>query len=1692
MAGPGSRMSVYSNHSNAPRPAQPSAQVSTTTLLNALHSVWTSSQPYALESSTSLVVNTWVTSLIVGPDGRQGGTVDAELGRRAWEHARRRAEDGCVVLGSLHESTPSLLVPFLSSLPIAVPSTLYTALNAVRPFLYSVTPRNPSAAQHNGLAAVLNLNLEGELTGASLSLSSSGINVARGLTDVPAEIGYRAFDVFYYLLSSASPAEKEFLNLQEPKAYSLLKKTDTYTPPLYLPTADDAAAADDFRASLKEIGIKGAALRNMLSVVAAILKLGETMGFLVDEDVLENVCEEVADLLDLDTAVLTKKCDTMERQTLMAAIYEALVDWVIARANEAIRMELRNGGVVNSSSGSDTENSGGVLTPPPGEEGADTVSLTILDLPSVTLGKAMALRTVFDDSTGINLEMKEDGVPSYQAGSSVIKEMNNAVAENEAELEVQNSVATREREEILDRREALLEKVGLETEADSFLRRLLYPIEGEGIQLGKTGRFSLTNLLGSSRVWFQLALHPTDESPASLANHSPNTFPWSAGSVSSQIRSWRLPEWANHRNKKLDYTADFDINEFQERYARLGCQFGRDGVESWVMERGWSNGEVVIGHERIWIREAPWWEAESMLDLKPMDPSMDAGPFGGQYQVSTPMVEDGFYQQPYHDNPSNPFLSRNQSFASRSQLGAKSIAPSKAPTQQGRPGDYGLGTKGDDKYGDVTYYGEIEDGDAKVVTEVPITFSRKAWIWAVWALTFYIPSFALRYLGRMKRPDVRQAWREKFALMIIIFIINAVVVFYIVAFGRLLCPNFDKAWNAKEVGYHAASNDYYVSFRGHVYDLTKFHKTQHSDSTTTTTTANMEPFGGTDVSEYIVPPLTVACPGLVGSSSTVTLTSNTTLEYPQATHSSGPIAAPDKDSKLNNINWYRDDFLPKMKEFYKGDLVVKQSKIKSDGQDLNHYWFTMDNKLYDMTDYFHTLDLMNNLDTYEFFPDTFSSMVQSNPGLNIKKEFNEKFGGNVTQQSAITNCLDNMFYAGKVDFRKSARCQVNNYILLSFTIILCTVIVVKFLAALQFGSKPRPAPQDKFVICQVPAYTEGEDHLRKGLDSLTSLAYDNKRKLICVICDGMIVGGGNDRPTPKIVLDILGVDPKIDPPALPFKSIGAGAEQLNYGKVYSGLYEFEGNVVPYIVVVKCGKESEQVKAKPGNRGKRDSQILLMSFLNRVHHRSPMSPLELEMFHQINNVIGVDPELYEYLLMVDADTLVKEDALTRLVAACTNDSKIAGICGETSLENEEQSWTTMIQVYEYYISHNLIKAFESLFGSVTCLPGCFSMYRIRDSASGKPLFVSKEVVEMYAEIRVDTLHTKNLLHLGEDRYLTTLLMKWHPSYKTKFIMRAHAWTIAPDSWTVFMSQRRRWINSTVHNLVELTSLSQLCGFCCFSMRFVVFLDLLSTIIQPVLVGYLVYIFVRIGQDPGGVSTIAIIMLVAVYGMQALVFIIRRKWEMVGWMIIYLIATPVFSMALPLYSFWHMDDFSWGNTRVVTGEKGKQLVVSDEGKFDPASIPKKKWEEYQAELWEAQTSRDDDARSAISGVTGVSYATKSAYPGMGGSVYDYPPSRPMSTLGVPQGPFANPSRLSLAPSEMGMGGGYSPNSVEMTDMPLPSDDAILAEIRDILSTADLMSITKKSVKLELERRFGVPLDAKRVYIGSATEAILSGQL
>jgi len=84
------------------------------------------------------------------------------------------------------------------------------------------------------------------------------------------------------------------------------------------------------------------------------------------------------------------------------------------------------------------------------------------------------------------------------------------------------------------------------------------------------------------------------------------------------------------------------------------------------------------------------------------------------------------------------------------------------------------------------------------------------------------------------------------------------------------------------------------------------------------------------------------------------------------------------------------------------------------------------------------------------------------------------------------------------------------------------------LAALQLGSKQSPElhDPDKFVLCQVPCYPEGEDLVRWTIDSFASL---DKQELIVIICDGNIMGSGIERTTPRTVPDNLGVDPQLDP-----------------------------------------------------------------------------------------------------------------------------------------------------------------------------------------------------------------------------------------------------------------------------------------------------------------------------------------------------------------------------------------------------------------------------------------------------------------------------------------------------------------------------------------------------------------------------------
>ncbi|KAI0940344.1 hypothetical protein AcV5_001478 [Taiwanofungus camphoratus] len=1088
--------------------------------------------------------------------------------------------------------------------------------------------------------------------------------------------------------------------------------------------------------------------------------------------------------------------------------------------------------------------------------------------------------------------------------------------------------------------------------------------------------------LDKTRLWTVSCIRPNDSG-------SSNSF--DKRRVKAQIRALLLPDLVSRR--RVDYVVDLEHTTFCDRYVPTMRGSEAERIRQCAQANGWQEGvDYVVGHRMIWLTYSAWKMVEDVLRADEKEQRKGSREGGDDEESVLPDDNTEYTHQEasfqgaatYYGaggSDDNLLLTRTGTngtqyrdpnlHAGYAQAGLSTPQLDGAPAYSEHDGEV-WSSEWDKKgggYGGTPILDRSKEAGGLVVKEapnaveeVPTSRTRRYWLFVVWATTFWAPSWCLTKMGRMKRPDIRLAWREKVTIFALIILFNGFVVFYIVEFGRLLCPNYNKAWNLHEVGEHTGSNDFYVAVQGKVYDVSNFVGGDHSDinNIPSNDQDTLSELAGQDMTDYFPPPLALACPGLVSDTSLKLTYKNFTPANAEAVHWSGANQQ-NQGTALDSENWYTSVFLPKMRGFYKGALVYTKGDIESqaDNQDDQRLWAIWDKDVYDLTDYLNTVSINQGAtNTYAFLSTDLTDLFKQQPGQDLTKEIEGVLSNmNETYRAENVNCMQNMFYIGQVDFRKSARCQVQNILLLVFSIIIMVSVGLKFLAALQLASSGTPEMLDKFVICQVPCYTEGEESLRRTIDSLAALHYDDKRKLLFIICDGNIIGTGNDRTTPRIVLDILGVDPKLDPEPLLFKSIGEGSKALNYGKIYSGLYEFEGHVVPYIVVVKVGKPTE--RTKPGNRGKRDSQILLMQYLNRVHFDAPMSPLELEIYHQMRNVIGIDPAFYEYIFTVDADTAVTPDSLNRLVASAADDSSIIGICGETKIDNEEGSWWTMIQVYEYYISHHLSKAFESLFGSVSCLPGCFSMYRIRTADKGRPIIISNRIIEEYADPIVDTLHKKNLLSLGEDRFLTTLLLKHFPTFRTKFTPNAVARTIAPESWRVLFSQRRRWINSTVHNLCELVFLPELVGFCCFSMRFFVFIDLLGTLILPATTVYLIYLIIVVSTGKAALPIISIVMIAAVYGLQAVIFLIKREFMLIGWLVVYLLSYPVYSFFLPLYSFWCMDDFSWGNTRLVIGEgSNKKVIMNDDEKFDDSMIPLKKFSEYEAEAWETGSRHSDE--------------------------------------------------------------------------------------------------------------------------------------
>ena len=70
----------------------------------------------------------------------------------------------------------------------------------------------------------------------------------------------------------------------------------------------------------------------------------------------------------------------------------------------------------------------------------------------------------------------------------------------------------------------------------------------------------------------------------------------------------------------------------------------------------------------------------------------------------------------------------------------------------------------------------------------------------------------------------------------------------------------------------------------------------------------------------------------------------------------------------------------------------------------------------------------------------------------------------------------------------------------------CSSHIVKFLASLQLGIKNEPEKIKRNVVILVPCYSEDKESLKRSIDSIANLEYENRRKILVMIADRNVTG----------------------------------------------------------------------------------------------------------------------------------------------------------------------------------------------------------------------------------------------------------------------------------------------------------------------------------------------------------------------------------------------------------------------------------------------------------------------------------------------------------------------------------------------------------------------------------------------------------
>lgn len=152
---------------------------------------------------------------------------------------------------------------------------------------------------------------------------------------------------------------------------------------------------------------------------------------------------------------------------------------------------------------------------------------------------------------------------------------------------------------------------------------------------------------------------------------------------------------------------------------------------------------------------------------------------------------------------------------------------------------------------------------------------------------------------------------------------------------------------------------------------------------------------------------------------------------------------------------------------------------------------------------------------------------------------------------------------------------------------------------------------------------------------------------------------------------------------------------------------------------------------------------------------------------------------EFLIYVDSDSFLNPGAIRKVLQGLV-DPTVAAVSGHTDVENVSVNALTKMQDVRYFVSYRVMKAAESLFGAVSCCPGCFSAYRKSCVLNVLDRWLNQRFLGRYCTF-------------GDDRSLTNYLLS---KYRILYDDEALATTIVPEKWGKYVRQQARWKRSWI--------------------------------------------------------------------------------------------------------------------------------------------------------------------------------------------------------------------------------------------------------------------------------------------------------